>query len=153
MEAGEPLAHYFLKRLKVLYRRRYSPAWRRFNVFLDGAAISKKQTPAKTPVHFAAWLLDPTDRVKPLWGGPVEKPTHWGLYYDFRYYGYGGKVETKGYVKVIDHLVQVYSSSWNDNRLATAGGDSWAFELADPDCIEKVVTKFKRMFPLPQVRK
>jgi hypothetical protein len=39
------------------------------------------------------------------------------------------------------------------DRLATAGGDYWTFELADLDCIEKVVGLFKRMFPLPQVRK
>ncbi len=147
MDAGEPLSYYLLKRLKVLFKRRYSPAWREFNVFLDGASISKRQTPTKAPVHFEAWLIDPTDRVKPLWGGPVEKQDHWGVFFCFRHYG-PPRVEKKGRVIVVGHLVRIESNSWTGRGLATAGcDDSCSYELADPDCIELVVAKFKLMFP------
>lgn len=154
MQHGEPLARYFLNRLQNLYRRRYKPHHKRLNAFLNGAALTQRPpyTPTKTPVHFEIWLLDPAGKTKPLWGGPTEKIYYWGVYYSFRYYD-KPRVETKGYLKIDGDLINLYSSSWNDNLLVTAGGNSWDFELADPDCIEKVVAKFKRMFPIPQVRK
>ncbi len=157
MDTGEPLTRYLHTRLRVLFRRRYAKHWRDFNVFLDGAAISKNQTPAKTPTHFETWLTGPTITDFPVWATcgsapPPKSEKHWGIYYTVKHHGYP-PVKTAGYVMIVNHLVRVYSSSWADNRLATSKRDSWTFELADPDCIEKVVGLFKRMFAQPQVRK
>lgn len=135
---GEPLAYYLHRRLTNLFKRRYTSHWQQLNIFLCGVAISKKHKIGKHPVHLDTFILKPD----------THRELYWGVTYRFQY-PLNPKINTNGFVRIADHLIQIFSSSWDNNKSATMGGSFWAYELADPNCIEKVIDKFKQMFPTP----
>ncbi len=125
MDVDEPLIRYLANRIKVLFQRRYKPAWKTLNVFLCGAAISKNQNLTKTAIHFEVELSRP------------ETPhNYWWITYHFHYCGHP-RVDTQGSIRIVDGYIRLYNSTNHELLL---------YELSDPECMEKIVGQFKEMF-------
>lgn len=94
MEVGQSLSQYLTRRLRNLFRRRYTKHWRQFNVYLCGLGISKDPSLVKQPIHLDIHKLVPDH----------HRELDWGVSFYFQCPN-DQRLQCSGTIKIVNHLI------------------------------------------------